>query len=700
MDKSYLVFYKRIVFVLIFFFPLWTSSLSNSEQAKIDTLMMQLPQIEEDSMRVDAYNALAFHYGAINLDSSSHYLLKAKRMAIATNYTKGLALNYSYFARVAIEKTEFDEAIENFDSAVCLFSLLEDSAQLLDCYLGLGYVYNYESKKLHTLECNQKALPLALALRDSAKLAVIYNNIGSFYYRLGDFENTYTYFRKSLDMEEAIMKDSTEVVLSYSNLAMLLVKNKKYEEAKPLCNNIKHLLPQINSTYVSSILHLSLVSYYNAIENLELSGIHLVRVRSILEDANHHLLNVRLYKRYAEWHLLKKDYLKCIEYSNMNIETQNTYNIKEELDDVYALLAKAYYLSEDYENAYRAMLLFKEELQSSENKKITYLLAEFEEQRLAQELEERRLSEVINNQKLETITAQLRFKYYIAIFFIVILLYTVIVATYNWHKSRNRSRVLSDKNELINQQKEQLKSQLYIIQENEEKLKQAVATKDKFISIIAHDLRSPFSSMIGFSELIVQKLENNSTEKVLDYAKLIHEVANNSYSLLNNLLEWAMEKVGKMSFTLEHTYVNTFLNDMVGYFNQLLPERTIHVETAMPDDFTMNVDRKMMQSVFRNLISNALKYTPSTGVITLTAAMTSDRIRFVVSDTGIGLSEAQQAKLFRIEEAESTPGLNKEKGTGLGLILCKDFVEKHQGIIGVESQEGQGASFYFELPLL
>lgn len=672
---------------------------ADSEQDAIDKLMMQMSDVEEDSALVDIYNQLAFHYGSISVDSSAYYLAKAKEIAQAIDYTKGMALNYSYCARVNMERAELDDAIANFDSAIYLFSDLNDSVQLLDCYLGLGFTYNYKSKKLHALECNKSALPLATALEDSANIALIYNNIGSFYYHLDDFAKTYAYFKMSLEIEESISDNVLDIALSYSNLAMLLLKNEKIEEAKPLFSKLKLFIPQIQNDYILSILHMSLASYHTAVEEFESSGAHLDSVSEILLPTGQAQLKARLYKRYADLYYQMGDYSACITSLDKNLEIQHSNQINDGLDEVYLLLANAYSSNQDYEKAYDYMLLYKEELLASDKKQISYFLTEFEEHSLAYDLEQRRLSEMINSHRIEKETSQLKLKFYIAIFVVIVLIYTLLIAIYNWHETRKRSHLLSEKNDLISQQKKQLTAQLNIIKRNEEKLIQSNITKDKFLSIIAHDLRSPFSSLIGFSELMVERLEKDNTDKVLDYAKLINEVANRSYALLNNLLEWAMEKAGKMSFVPQSLEVNTFLKEMLDYFNRLLPDRDITIESDLPEGFCVQVDHKMMQTIFRNLISNAFKYTPQEGSVTLKAQLKEDRIKFIVSDTGIGMSKERQEKLFKIEEAESTKGLNNEKGTGLGLILCKDFVEKHQGSIGVISHEGQGTDFYFDLPV-
>ena len=657
---------KNIFILVITLLPHYAYS---SEQEKIDSLMFEINQIVEDSVLADTYNEIAYCYGAINFDSTRYYLAKAKPIALEINYNSAIADNYSYSARVDMHESYFELAIQNFDSALYFLSFVGDSSRILDCLLGKGYVYGVQTKQLHNLECNKAALEIAESLEDSAQLSTIYNNIGSIYYHLDDFENTYYYLKKSIEIGEAINGSKVDIALTYSNLGMFLIKNKKYDEAKIYYDKVIDFLPEIDNVYAEPILHLSLVSYYNAIHNKKRSKIHLDIATRQLENTSYRQLKARLNRCYAEWYFLDRNYEACIAALEKNIAIQQKLDMSHELDEVYTLLAKAYYKNENYRKAYEALIRFKDVLQESESKKVTLLLSEFEEHRNDEIIEHQRMKEEILNHELEREASKLKFKYYIAILLIVILLYSIAITSYNWHIAKKRGVILSEKNKLIESQKQQLKAQLKVIQEDERELKEANATKDKFLSIIAHDLRSPFSSLIGFSELMVDKLEQNNTDQVLNYARLINEVANNSYALLNNLLEWAMEKVGKMSFSPQEIKLSTFMQELVAYFKQLVPDRDICFESPLGEDFSINADYKMMQSILRNLISNAIKYTPQQGKIKLKIHEEDNYIIVAVQDNGIGMNKEQLDHLFNIEYAESTRGLNNEKGTGLGVDL-------------------------------
>ena len=240
------------------------------------------------------------------------------------------------------------------------------------------------------------------------------------------------------------------------------------------------------------------------------------------------------------------------------------------------------------------------------------------------------------------------------------------------------------------------KAELEIVHKNEE-LKILNAQKDKFFSIIGHDLKSPFNSILGFSELLIQDVDQTQYEKVKMYSDLILKSSKLAMNLLNNLLEWSLSQTGRMNFKPEHLNMVNLINETVPLFINIANQKMIQITTELPDSVQVFGDKAMISTIFRNLISNAIKYTVPEGKIIISAKETQKVFTFSIKDSGVGIKKARIEKLFRIDENQSTLGTQKENGTGLGLILCKEFVEKHGGKIWVESEEGKGSDFKFTL---
>jgi PAS domain S-box-containing protein len=236
------------------------------------------------------------------------------------------------------------------------------------------------------------------------------------------------------------------------------------------------------------------------------------------------------------------------------------------------------------------------------------------------------------------------------------------------------------------------------IQFKNQELQKLNATKDKFFSIIAHDLKSPFNSIMGFSELLVEQITEKNYDGIKKYAAIILESSQRAMDLLMNLMDWSRSQTGRIEFNPEFFEMVEIINETELLFDEIARQKSIGIKKALPRHAPVFADKAMINTVLRNLISNAIKFTKSGGEILISVIEKPDEITVSVKDSGIGIPAGRIDKLFRIDENYSTPGTNNEKGTGLGLILCKEFVEKHNGQIWAESEVGKGSVFSFTLP--
>lgn len=231
-----------------------------------------------------------------------------------------------------------------------------------------------------------------------------------------------------------------------------------------------------------------------------------------------------------------------------------------------------------------------------------------------------------------------------------------------------------------------------------EELKSLNTNKDKFFSIIAHDLKSPLSGLLGFMEILVNEFDDLKTEEVKEFIGHSHQSAINLNALLENLLEWSRIQTGNFALEPSKINVESIFDDMISLFNQYAGNKKIRLEKKVDAALDVVADKNMFKTIMRNLISNGIKFTKENGSVYLIAFANENFVNIVVQDTGIGLSQENINKLFRIDINYTTLGTNKERGTGLGLVLCKELVEKNDGKIWVESETGKGAKFIFSLP--
>lgn len=236
------------------------------------------------------------------------------------------------------------------------------------------------------------------------------------------------------------------------------------------------------------------------------------------------------------------------------------------------------------------------------------------------------------------------------------------------------------------------------LKRSEAALKEMNATKDKFFSIIAHDLRSPFNSILGFSEILKDDAKNLDIHEIEYQASLIHSATHHTLQLLDNLLNWALMQQGNLPFKPRNILLYELINEVNGVISDSANKKSIKLNNLIHKKQIVVADEDMIKTIMRNLLSNAVKFTYPGGLIEISATATSDEIQISVSDNGAGIPEENIDKLFNIGSSLSTRGTYNEKGTGLGLILCKDFVEKHDGKIWATSEPGKGSTFSFSFP--
>jgi len=221
------------------------------------------------------------------------------------------------------------------------------------------------------------------------------------------------------------------------------------------------------------------------------------------------------------------------------------------------------------------------------------------------------------------------------------------------------------------------------------------AEKDKFFSIIAHDLRGPLSAFVAATQIITEEIQTMSMDEIKEITESMKVSATNIYSLLENLLEWSRLKRGGIDFLPERLNLKKKIVECVNVLSESARKKGINIEVNVSDEIDVLADSHMLEAVIRNLVSNAIKFTTSGGLVNVSAAYIDHTVEIKIKDSGIGMPPELKNRLFQINEKTSRPGTEGELSTGLGLLLCKEFVEKHNGKIWVESEVGKGSTFSF-----
>ncbi|GAL79743.1 two-component system sensor histidine kinase [Algibacter lectus] len=257
----------------------------------------------------------------------------------------------------------------------------------------------------------------------------------------------------------------------------------------------------------------------------------------------------------------------------------------------------------------------------------------------------------------------------------------------------NEDCIISVINDISNRKKAELN-----LRNSEATLRELNSTKDKFFSIIAHDLRTPFNGIMGFSQILRDQIKENNYEDIDKYAEIIYTSSEHAMALLSNLMEWSRSQSGQMKFNPEYIDLIALIQNTLGLLKTSSEQKQIHINLDAAANIIVYADKEMIETVLRNIISNAIKFTPKKGVINIqTKEMESEHLISVI-DSGVGISKDDLEKLFHLDKSHTTAGTNDESRTGLGLILCKDFIDYHKGKIWAESEVGVGTNMRFCLP--
>lgn len=236
------------------------------------------------------------------------------------------------------------------------------------------------------------------------------------------------------------------------------------------------------------------------------------------------------------------------------------------------------------------------------------------------------------------------------------------------------------------------------LKESEAQLKELNATKDKLFSVIAHDLRNPVHNILGLSELLIKKVNDFGDEESEKYVSFINSSAKNTFTLLENLLNWSKSETNLINFNPKKIILSNVILEIIKLEKSLANTKNISLDYFALDEIEVYADENVLNTILRNLISNAIKFTSIGGHIRVFTISKEDHVEITISDDGIGMNKEKLKGLFNITSNSTTMGTANEKGSGLGLVLCKEFVEKHKGKIWVESEEGKGSDFKFTLP--
>jgi len=727
----------------------------SAQTLEIDSLENLLHQHQKkDTIRVNLLNETAYKLCKIDLDKTLKYAEEACELADKIDFAKGKAESLLQIAEYHYYKSDYPQALEYYQKSLKINEEIGDKKGISNCLHNIGNIHLKLGNYPQSLEYYQKSLKIREELRDKKGISFSLNNIGIIHYYQGNYPQALEYYQKALKINEEI-GNKQGISKCLNNIGIIYRKQSNYHQALEYYQKSLKITEEIGNKQGISIClnnigiiywkqgnyHQALKYYQKSLKITEEIGnqkgisLCLNNIGVIYNEQSNYphaleyyrkSLKIRKefgykngvctsYKNLGEVYLKTNNYTKALDYTIKSLKIAYELELLDNLKDIHKQLSEIYAATKNYKKAYENYVLYKElndSIFNEENiKKITGLeyQYEYEKEKLAIELEQQKKDAVYAEEAKRQKTVRNSF---IAGFILMALLVLVVLRSFLQKRKANRilgaqKIEIEEKNTELLHKNEEIRTQAEELKTTNEELYELNVTKDKLFSVIAHDLKNPFSSIIGFVGLLIESYDDYNPIEIKEMLHTIQNSSNNAFKLLENLLDWSNSQIDGIKFDPKRISLNKLVENNFKLLDNTAKSKDIKLINQTSDNIKIYADENMLNAVIRNLLSNALKFTGKGGKVNISASRKKSYVEVIIADNGIGISKEDISKLFRIDVSFSTIGTAQEKGTGLGLILCKEFVEKHDGKIWVESRVGNlpagkagGSEFKFTIPLV
>lgn len=614
------------------------------------------------------------HHHKGEYSMARHYYEDALDTFKKNNFKKGTGRVLQNIGLLYQEQGDFQNALSSYLMALDIAKETKETDAIASSLLKLGYFYqgrgDIEKAKQYYLEA------LNLAEKNSNlpnTLAGCYSSIGGIHSREKEHRKAIVNYSKSLALNERV-GNKRGMAADYNNIGLSYFHLDQTHKALFYFNKALTLSTGINDRPGMAETLRNLGVLYARQKQQDIAISHLKRAQDIAKHLVGFGFKSFFYKRIGQ-----EPKLEFLHVSRL-------------LASIHEHLAYSYAGANNYKSAYEHLThfqLIEDEIFDRENTSAINQI----ETRYQTRLKEKELEILEKDNHIYQLTLdghRIVRNTFIAVFVLILALQVFIYSRYRLKKRMNK--MLEEKNTELDTANEKLR-------ESEANLRDLNHTKDRFFSIIAHDLKNPLHSFISTSDSLQDSFDDMSRERAGGVVRDLHTNSKYLYSLLENLFQWAQSQTGRITFSPENMDIFEAI-DMATYLTgQNAEKKGIRVVSEVAPGTTVHADRSMVATILRNLLSNAVKFTPAGGRVTIKAVNKNQWVEISVTDTGTGMPEDVKNNLFKIDRTVSTPGTEGEKGTGLGLIICKEFIEKHGGQIRVKTKLNRGTTFSFTLPV-
>ncbi len=611
----------------------------------------------------------------VGVGQSSDSLLSLARKA-KTDSSKARLLNN---AAIALRETDSNLALRYAEEARNIADSLNDQRVLGEVLTNIGWIFYRKGIYSQALERTTKAMAINKATNNLAEIAACLNTIGAIQFEQNEFTEAIASFKEGYKLANSV-NHRINMSRSLNNIAFSYLRLKKFDSARFYVNRsvTEHVNDNFRLAFSDRILgdiFFEEGKYTEALKSYDIC------LKSAIDQNNNFLKSSTLF-RIGKTYLKLRDTNKALKVLNQNLFLAKRFGFKGEQETTLKLMSEAFAMRNDFSNAYdfqtRYLAMHDSLSEQRGGEQINLLEAQYKLD--------------LKNAQIDLLTKDTQFKeqeiktqrigIYVGLFWLACMLLLVIILFRTNRRARAANRLLKEKNELIEQQAQQL------IGLN--------ATKDKLMSIIGHDLRGPLNSLRGMMDLLNKSFI--SQEEFIEFSKKIKTNVDFVYTDLENLLSWAQAQQKGLKTVLEKITLQKAVQNKVSLLQESILTKQLHVIIEIDPAIQVIADKNQLDLILRNLITNAIKFSYPGGQIVIGSVREPDDvIRIFVKDTGTGMDGADLQRLLNSSMHFTKRGTSNEKGMGLGLLLVKEFVLLNKGALAIESKPGAGSTFSFTL---
>ncbi len=664
----------------------------------LDSLRTEIRNLPDDTLKVIKLVDLSKKYSKNNADTAKNLVNLAINLAQKLNYTYGYAYSLKQQGGVYKYKSEYDSSLYFYNKALALFDSLANDSQKARVLNGMGNIYKRKGNYEQAIDHFMKSLELSRQIHDTVMISALYNNMAVLFFNMDDnYEQSLEYHLLNLELLKKIKNDG-DIFTCLMNIGNVYKAMNDYENALGYYKLSFTYLNEQSNKYDKMLLVHNMGVLYERLEKYDLAIQNYYKAIELQKEIGNKSTLVFSLQGIGNILLAKGNILEGVKY------LKESYQIAADIGDLKKQSKVAYALKEAYEKQglYKESLHYLEIVDEIEDsvysmdyiKAVTLLEQKYEAEKREQQIAFLEKEQEIQKLELAKKDSEAKQKSLQRNILIIILAFSMVFVLYvlNMNKKRRKRNVL-----LIKQNKKITEQRNKITKQNKE-LTESNKTKDRLFQIIAHDLRGPLVSVDSITQLIPYWIEEQDYDSLKKLSKTLEVSVNNVLSLIDNLLNWALSQQGKFPYQPENLKLKKAISESVKIYQPIAKIKNIEIQFKTDQELVAFADRNMFFTVMRNLLNNAVKFTPDGGDITIGMSHNAQFAKVWVQDSGIGISKDKKQEVFEFANGNKM-GTKGELGKGLGLFFCKEFVALNNGEIFVDSSPNQGTKITFTLPL-